>query len=119
MDYGEGAIAARSSRAEHPGSALRRKHRLERLAKSSGEPGVPAAAEQMTFESPMRASGTVRIPADEWVLELALKKGQLFLRLISSKKGASVNDIRVRVAKQNILEETRGRESNALDNQQE
>ncbi len=44
---------------------------------------------------------TVRIPADDWdlVLELALKKGHLFLRLISSEKDASVHGIRVRVGK--------------------
>ena len=45
---------------------------------------------------------SVRVPADDWdlVLELALKKGQLFLRLISSEKEASVHGIRVRVGKQ-------------------
>ncbi len=110
MDYMlEDASAAEANLVEHPGSALRRKHRLERLTKSASELPVPGAAKERTVESPMLAGGgfdrgidlprTVRIPADEWVLELALMKGHLLLRLISGKKDASANDIRVRVAK--------------------
>jgi len=82
----------------HPGSASQRMRRIEPLAD----------ADQMTVGSSIGASRdsdrgidlppTVRIPADEWALELTLKKGHLFLRLISSRKDASVHGIRVRVA---------------------
>jgi len=108
--------ARRPDQAAHPASAARRKHRLERRSErivSAAEEAplqktldlCQTSSEEIRVGSSVGAGNlppTVRIPADDWnlVLELALKKGQLFLRLISSEKEASVRGIRVRVGKQ-------------------
>ena len=42
---------------------------------------------------------SVRIPADGWELELALEKGFVLLRLFALEKKATVDGIRVRVAR--------------------
>ena len=109
MDFTVGAPAPRARRTEHPASASERKRRLKPRADDTFGGSVPEAIEETTLRRVAShesgrgvvAAPAVRISADDrdLVLELALKKGRLFLKLISSRKDTSVHGIRVRVAK--------------------
>ena len=109
MDHGAGTPITRARRTEHPASASERKRRLRPRADDTFGDAVPEAIEETDLrrvESRESDRGidlppAVRIPADDWdlVLELASEKGHLFLKLISSRKDASVDGIRVRVSK--------------------
>jgi len=115
-------LIRRTEQTAHPSSAARRKQRqqrrIEEIIPAAGEAvfedsldlckattkevRVGSSSDRLESGGGSKSPPSIRVPADDWdlVLELALKKDQLFLRLISSKKEASVHGIRVRVGQQ-------------------